>query len=112
VDDLHPSLEEFAALDAAVRDGAPAMHEAIAQAQPLMRLIEGHASLITGRLLEMYPKAQFEEPPWLPALILGWLCGTKLRQYEAAAVLADLDPPHGIHALYHDPEQCAAVLGA
>lgn len=109
----HPEL--FAQLDqvilAVIRDETMGLREAIAQVQPMMKLIEGHASLVTTQLRRRYPSAQFEHPPWLPGLILGWVAGLKMEQYEAAESLTDLSDRAQLQMLYADADYRNCVLG-
>jgi hypothetical protein len=87
--------------------------EKIQEANAVMTLLEGHATLVQGVLRRLYTKAKIERHWGITALLFRSLGFLKARQYTVGAKrLAALESPKELEALYRSPGRVQELFGA
>jgi hypothetical protein len=87
--------------------------EKIQEANAVMTLLEGHATLVQGVLRRLYPKAKIERHWGITALLFRSLGFLKARQYTVGSKrLAALESPRELEALYRNPGRVQELFGA
>jgi hypothetical protein len=86
--------------------------EKIQEANAIMTLLEGHATLVQGALQRLYPKAKIERHWGITALLFRSLGFLKARQYTVGTErLAALESPTELEALYRNPARVQELFG-
>lgn len=87
--------------------------EKIQEANAVMTLLEGHATLVQGALQRLYPKAKIERHWGITALLFRSLGFLKARQYTIGTKrLTALKSPKELEALYRSPGRVQELFGA